>query len=84
MIVNYATLAFITSFWRDWALLILILNLFGTVFIQYTWDANYLCAMELRPTEIRASAIGSCSTMGRVGMILAPTVGVWDEWSCQS
>uniref|UniRef100_A0A915DYR9 Major facilitator superfamily (MFS) profile domain-containing protein n=1 Tax=Ditylenchus dipsaci TaxID=166011 RepID=A0A915DYR9_9BILA len=51
---------------------ILVTNLVGLVFIEYTWDACYLCAVESMPTEMRATAVGSCSLMARAGAIIAP------------
>ena len=53
----------------------LIVNLIGTVFIEYTWDACYLCAVESMETACRASATGTCSLVARIGAILAPMVG---------
>uniref|UniRef100_A0A8R1HGV8 MFS domain-containing protein n=1 Tax=Caenorhabditis japonica TaxID=281687 RepID=A0A8R1HGV8_CAEJA len=50
----------------------LVVYLLGTAFIEYTWDACYLCAIELMETSTRASATGSCSMLARVGSILAP------------
>uniref|UniRef100_A0A915DY01 Major facilitator superfamily (MFS) profile domain-containing protein n=1 Tax=Ditylenchus dipsaci TaxID=166011 RepID=A0A915DY01_9BILA len=67
---------------------ILVTNLVGLVFIEYTWDACYLCAnvcqpkltkelyfgnvKKSMPTEMRATAVGSCSLMARAGAIIAP------------
>jgi len=59
---------------------ILVINLIGTVFIEYTWDACYLCAVEAMPTSVRASAMGSCSLMARVGAILSPTLSHLSRW----
>ncbi|VDN19642.1 unnamed protein product, partial [Gongylonema pulchrum] len=53
---------------------ILVINLIGTVFIEYTWDACYLCAVESMPTTMRASSLGSCSLIARIGALLSPTV----------
>ncbi|KAK6744400.1 hypothetical protein RB195_011231 [Necator americanus] len=52
----------------------LIINVTGTIFIEYTWDACYLCAVESMETSCRASATGTCSLMARVGAIIAPLV----------
>ncbi|VDK61554.1 unnamed protein product, partial [Anisakis simplex] len=52
---------------------ILVINLCGTVFIEYTWDACYLCAVESMPTAMRASSLGSCSLIARIGALLSPT-----------
>uniref|UniRef100_A0A0K0E6P3 MFS domain-containing protein n=1 Tax=Strongyloides stercoralis TaxID=6248 RepID=A0A0K0E6P3_STRER len=51
---------------------ILIFNVIGVVFIEYCWDACYLCAIESMPTNVRSSSLGSCSIMARVGSIIAP------------
>ncbi|KAI1704139.1 sugar transporter domain-containing protein [Ditylenchus destructor] len=53
---------------------ILIVNLLGVVCIEYTWDACYLCAVESMPTEMRASAMGSCSMVARIGAVMAPAL----------
>ncbi|KAK0415971.1 hypothetical protein QR680_012225 [Steinernema hermaphroditum] len=53
---------------------ILVVNLIGTVFIEYTWDACYLCAVEAMPTNMRASSMGSCSLVARIGAIMAPVL----------
>ncbi|KAK0415970.1 hypothetical protein QR680_012224 [Steinernema hermaphroditum] len=50
----------------------LLVNLIGTVFIEYTWDACYLCAIEAMPTNMRGSSVGSCSLVARVGALLSP------------
>ncbi|CAB3409923.1 unnamed protein product [Caenorhabditis bovis] len=50
----------------------LILYLLGTVFIEYTWDACYLCAIESMETPCRSSAAGTCSFVARIGGICAP------------
>ncbi|KAH7731658.1 major facilitator superfamily protein [Aphelenchoides avenae] len=53
---------------------ILVVNLVGTIFIEYTWDACYLCAVESVPTNTRATSLGTCSLVARIGAILAPTL----------
>uniref|UniRef100_A0A915PUE0 Major facilitator superfamily (MFS) profile domain-containing protein n=1 Tax=Setaria digitata TaxID=48799 RepID=A0A915PUE0_9BILA len=53
---------------------ILVINLIGTVFIEYTWDACYLCAIESMPTSMRASSLGSCSFIARIGALLSPMI----------
>ncbi|GMS91540.1 hypothetical protein PENTCL1PPCAC_13715, partial [Pristionchus entomophagus] len=55
-------------------MLFLIVNTIGTVFIEYTWDACYLCAVESMETSSRASATGSCSLVARIGAIIAPVL----------
>lgn len=56
--------------------MILIINLIGIVFIEYTWDACYLCAVEAMPTNMRASSLGSCSLIARIGALLSPMVRI--------
>uniref|UniRef100_A0A914W2C2 Major facilitator superfamily (MFS) profile domain-containing protein n=1 Tax=Plectus sambesii TaxID=2011161 RepID=A0A914W2C2_9BILA len=51
---------------------VLLLNLVGTIFIEYTWDACYLSGAEGFPTEVRAIGVGTCSLTARVGALLAP------------
>ncbi|CAJ0598389.1 unnamed protein product [Cylicocyclus nassatus] len=51
---------------------ILLVNLIGSVFIEYTWDACFLCVLESIETSCRASGVGSCSLMARVGALSAP------------
>jgi hypothetical protein len=53
---------------------ILVLNLIGTIFIEYTWDACYLCSAEGFPTEVRAIGVGTCSLIARIGALMAPQV----------
>uniref|UniRef100_A0A914WHA8 Major facilitator superfamily (MFS) profile domain-containing protein n=1 Tax=Plectus sambesii TaxID=2011161 RepID=A0A914WHA8_9BILA len=63
-------------------LLIVALNITGVVFIEYTWDACYLCGAECFPTEMRTLGISCCSLMARVGAFLAPTVAhMADVWA---
>ena len=49
--------------------------LFGKLCITFSFAVVYLYSAELFPTEIRTTGIGSCSTVGRLGGILAPFVG---------
>ncbi|CAJ0598396.1 unnamed protein product [Cylicocyclus nassatus] len=51
---------------------ILVVNLVGCVFIEYTWDACFLCAIESIETSCRASCSGSCSLVARIGALSAP------------
>nr|CDJ83751.1 Major facilitator superfamily MFS-1 domain containing protein [Haemonchus contortus] len=53
---------------------VLVVNLLGTVFNEYTWDACFLCTVESLETSCRASGTGSCSLMARIGAILAPVL----------
>lgn len=50
------------------------------MFIEYTWDAVYLCAIESMETSSRASAVGSCSLMARIGSLLAPFLTYANTW----
>ncbi|GMS92662.1 hypothetical protein PENTCL1PPCAC_14837 [Pristionchus entomophagus] len=59
--------------------LMLILNILGIVFVEYTWDACYLCAIEGVETSSRASATGSSSFIARIGMLLSPLLSHIDE-----
>ncbi|EGT47482.1 hypothetical protein CAEBREN_14299 [Caenorhabditis brenneri] len=58
----------------------LITYLLGTMFIEDTWDAVYLCAIESMETSSRASATGSCSMMARIGSLLAPFLTYANKW----
>ncbi|CAI2349594.1 unnamed protein product [Caenorhabditis sp. 36 PRJEB53466] len=55
---------------RDLA--IVIVNIIGVSFIEITWDACYLVAVECFPTRIRTIGIGTCSLLARTGALLAP------------
>uniref|UniRef100_A0A8R1DYF9 MFS domain-containing protein n=1 Tax=Caenorhabditis japonica TaxID=281687 RepID=A0A8R1DYF9_CAEJA len=55
---------------RDLA--IIIVNIIGVSFIEITWDACYLVAVECFPTKIRTIGIGTCSLLARTGALLAP------------
>ncbi|KAF7626008.1 MFS domain-containing protein [Meloidogyne graminicola] len=58
---------------------ILLINLFGTIFLEFTWDANVLCTLESIPTQMRATALGSCSMIARIGGIFAPMLVFFNE-----
>ncbi|KAI6184832.1 hypothetical protein M3Y97_00638500 [Aphelenchoides bicaudatus] len=66
---------FTLMFLNEHSVWILIVNLIGTIFIEYTWDAEGLAVVESMPTKLRSSAIGSCSLVARFGAILAPVLG---------
>jgi hypothetical protein len=51
-----------------------VLNVIGITFIEYTWDANYLCAAESMPSNMRSTSVGSCSMMARLGAIFSPAL----------
>jgi hypothetical protein len=55
---------------------ITIINMIGSIFVEYTWDACYLCAVEGYPTHIRTIGMGTCSLTARIGAIIAPQVRV--------
>ncbi|CAB3401640.1 unnamed protein product [Caenorhabditis bovis] len=55
---------------RDLA--IILINIVGVSFIEITWDACYLVAVECFPTRIRTIGIGTCSLLARTGALLAP------------
>ncbi|CAJ0581031.1 unnamed protein product, partial [Mesorhabditis spiculigera] len=57
----------------------LVINVIGTVFIEYTWDACYLCAVESIETSSRASATGSCSFVARIGALIAPVLKLLNQ-----
>uniref|UniRef100_A0AC35TYW5 MFS domain-containing protein n=1 Tax=Rhabditophanes sp. KR3021 TaxID=114890 RepID=A0AC35TYW5_9BILA len=69
-------LPFLNTFWPEAAygtgILILLLNVCAIIFIEYAWDACYLCGTELMSTNVRSSALESCSMMARCGAILSP------------
>jgi len=58
---------------RNWPAMIL--SLFGKFCITFSFAVVYLYSAELFPTEIRTTGIGCCSTVGRLGGIVAPWVG---------
>ncbi|CAJ0580632.1 unnamed protein product, partial [Mesorhabditis spiculigera] len=53
------------------------LNIIGCVLIEFTWDANQMCAVESFPTVCRASAVGSCSLVARIGALMAPQLAFY-------
>jgi hypothetical protein len=55
-------------------ILIMIGYFVGITFLEYTWDANYLSAVESMPTQLRASSLGSCSMIARIGGFFSPVV----------
>ncbi|EYB91676.1 hypothetical protein Y032_0203g1831 [Ancylostoma ceylanicum] len=55
---------------RDWS--IIIINIIGVSFIELTWDACYLIAVESFPTHIRTIGMGTCSLAARIGALIAP------------
>ncbi|CAJ0941420.1 unnamed protein product, partial [Mesorhabditis belari] len=71
--VCFLIMIILLSFGRK-GLFLTILNIIGCVCIEFTWDANQLCAVESLPTACRASAVGSCSLVARIGSLLAPFI----------
>eukprot|EP00092_Neocalanus_flemingeri_P018838 GFUD01020396.1.p1 GENE.GFUD01020396.1~~GFUD01020396.1.p1 ORF type:complete len:549 (+),score=92.66 GFUD01020396.1:57-1703(+) len=57
---------------NDWPAMVV--ALFGKMCITFSWAVLFLYSAEIFPTEIRTSAIGSASFIGRFGGILAPWV----------
>ena len=43
--------------------------------VTAAFNVTYIYTAQLYPTSIRATAVGACSTMARVGGALAPIVG---------
>lgn len=40
----------------------------------------YLCAVESVPTDMRATSMGTCSFIGRIGALLAPTLTYFNHF----
>jgi len=62
---------------KDWPCMVL--ALLGKTCVTFSFGALFVYAAELVPTEIRTSAIGSASFLGRIGGIIAPWVGKLSE-----
>lgn len=56
--------------WNDWT--IIAVNIMGVSFIELTWDACYLVAVECFPTHVRTIGMGTCSLFARIGALVAP------------
>jgi len=54
--------------------MIVALSLFGKLVIGGAYALVYLYATELTPTLLRTYGLGTASTVGRIGSILAPVV----------
>ena len=52
-----------------------ILTLGSKAAVTAAFNVSFMYTAQLYPTSIRATAIGTCSTMARVGGALAPVVG---------
>ncbi|KAH7672957.1 major facilitator superfamily protein, partial [Aphelenchoides avenae] len=74
VIVCMITLTLLVMFHDHRSIWILVLNMVGITFIEYTWDACYLCAVESMPSNMRATSVGSCSLVARIGAILSPVL----------
>ncbi|CAK5076070.1 unnamed protein product [Meloidogyne enterolobii] len=73
VIISASLLVFFVFYDHD-GIGILLANLIGITFIELTWDACYLCAVESVPTSLRASSVGSCSLIARIGTLIAPVL----------
>ena len=56
-------------------LIFAILTLGSKMLVTSAFNVSYMYSAHLYPTSIRATAVGACSTMARVGGALAPVVG---------
>ena len=52
-----------------------ILTLGAKAAVTGAFNVTYIYTAQLFPTSIRATAVGACSTMARVGGALAPIIG---------
>uniref|UniRef100_A0AC35U1W7 MFS domain-containing protein n=1 Tax=Rhabditophanes sp. KR3021 TaxID=114890 RepID=A0AC35U1W7_9BILA len=66
--------ALLLAFKLDYWLLLMVLSLIGTMSIELTWDACFICSVENIPTEIRSTTLGICSLIARIAALLAPGV----------
>ncbi|KAH7696882.1 solute carrier family 22 [Aphelenchoides avenae] len=73
-IVCAATLTLLVLFHNGQSVWMLVLNLITILFLEYTWDACYLCSVESIPSNMRATSLGTCSLAARVGMVLSPAL----------
>jgi len=64
-------------YYRDWPRVGL--ALLGKTCVTFSFGALFVYSAELVPTEIRTSAIGSASFLGRIGGIIAPWIGNLSE-----
>ncbi|KAH7717256.1 solute carrier family 22 [Aphelenchoides avenae] len=69
-----ATLTLLLLFRNGQSVWMLVLNLIAILFLEYTWDACYLCSVESIPSNMRATSLGTCSLAARVGMVLSPVL----------
>lgn len=70
----FLMLACLVMLHQEHSIWVVLVNVVGLSFIEYTWDACYLCGVETPPTELRSTSLGTCSFVARIGAILAPTV----------
>uniref|UniRef100_A0A0N5CH61 MFS domain-containing protein n=1 Tax=Strongyloides papillosus TaxID=174720 RepID=A0A0N5CH61_STREA len=81
VVMCFGILVFLVSI-KYHGLAILILNVTGIVFIEFGWDACYICTIESMPTNVRTSAVGSCSLVARIGAIISPILPYFNSyWS---
>ena len=57
---------------NDW--LIISMAIFGKLGVSANWNFLYMLTSEVYPTSLRGTALTSCSTLGRLGGILAPFI----------
>ena len=57
------------------SLIFAILTLGSKAAVTAAFNVSYMYSAQLYPTSIRATAVGACSTMARLGGALAPVVG---------
>ena len=63
------------AFLQPGTVLFTVLTLGAKALVTAAFTISYLYTAQLYPTSVRASAVGACSTMARVGGALAPFVG---------
>ncbi|KAF7627328.1 MFS domain-containing protein [Meloidogyne graminicola] len=73
VIISASLLIILVYFGHD-GIGIFLANLIGLTFIELTWDACYLWFVESVPTTLRASSVGSCSLIARIGTLIAPAL----------
>lgn len=44
------------------------------MWIEYTWDACYVCGAEVFPTAARSLGLGTASVFARIGAMIAPNM----------
>ena len=59
---------------KDYNWLIISMAVFGKLGVSANWNFLYMLTSEVYPTSLRGTALTSCSTLGRIGGILAPFI----------